>query len=805
MVRLPRRRLLSALGLLGLGAAATQRERLEQVSPFSGSVWRSAQANDGTAVESPYGDAEVAYDGFGVPHIEAEDESALYFAAGFVQARDRLFQMDLTRRNMAGELSAVFGERAFETDRFHVKMDFRGAAEASWMALQGTPVEEPLRAFTAGVNRFIDDADSLPIEFELLGYEPGRWSPIATLLVSKQIAWGLTGTFWDLERSVIADALGEAVLEDLYPPEYRHEYPIIRDDIHGDSRFTGDRMEPGHTDAGGFDGTKSMLDWLGSVAVGRREPVGSNNWIVAGRHTANGSPILANDPHLSLSAPPVWYEMHLRSADHDVRGVAFPGVPFVVIGQNRHVAWGFTNVGADVLDCYTYEMRDGGGEYRYGDTWRAVNESTKTVRVSTESGVEEREVAVRKTAHGPLIEEEGQRVGVSWVGLSATREPLAIYRYNHATGLEDFRSGLKVFDIPGQNTVYIDADGNTMYYPAAKYPIRRTDGEVVAGNRVFDGSTPEGEWNGFTPYGESTWDGFIPFDEIPHLINPGYVASANQRVVYGYEFYLGDSQYMGDPYRAREIYQRLEDGIQSGKGIDVDFMRDLQNDRHSVHAEGFVPQIQAATKDMSGTVLNFARRLSGWDREMRADSEAALVYAVWLDHYRDVVYEDEYSAGGLDEDYYPGEDWPLQHLDPDSDWFNDPDQEGKQTRSDAIVEAMKRAVETIQEAGWETYGDYHRLAITHAFDLDFLNYPELPADGSSRTVFNIGDEGDTGSSWRMIASFDGPSYSVIPGGNSGNYLSPHYSDQLSLWLNGEYKRMSFEIPDGTAFRFQEAE
>lgn len=802
MVRLPRRRLLSALGILGLGGAATQRDRLEQFSPFSGAVWRSASDVDDRTVSSPHGDAEVSYDGYGVPHIEADEETALYYAAGFVQARDRLFQMDLTRRNMGGELAAVFGERAFETDRFHVKMDFRGAAEATWSGLQGTAVEAPMRAFAEGVNRFIDDADALPMEFDLLGYEPGRWSPVATLLVSKQIAWGLTGTFWDLERGVIADALGEAAIDELYPAEYVHDYPILRPEIHDVSGFAGARTDPGRA-AADPAASKGLVDWLKSVGGGRTGSVGSNNWIVGGAHTESGSPILSNDPHLTLTAPPVWYEMHLRSADHDVRGVAFPGVPFVVIGQNRHVAWGFTNVGADVLDCYTYEMRDGGSEYRYGGSWRPVEESTRTVRVATDEGPEEREVAVRKTAHGPLIEEEGQRVGVSWVGLTATREPLAIYRYNRATGMDDFLDGLAVFDIPGQNTVYIDDEGNTMYYPAAKYPIRRVDGEAVPGNRVFDGSAGEGEWRGFTPYGESTWEGFIPFDEIPHLINPGYVGTANQRLLYGYEFYLGDSQYIGDPYRGTEIYRRLDDAVESG-GIDTEFMRDLQNDRHSVHAEGFVPQILAAADAMEGSAREYARELEGWDREMRASSKAALVYAVWLEHYRDVVFGNEFSAAGLDDSYYPGEDWPLQHLDPGSRWFDD-DQAGTRTRTDAIVEAMDRAVETIRSSGHETYGDYHRLSITHPFDLDFLNYPELPADGSSRTVFNIGDGGDTGSSWRMVVSFDGPSYSVIPGGNSGNYFSEHYADQLPLWVNGEYKRMSLETTGETAFRFEGGE
>jgi len=792
-----RRRVLAALAAAGVGGVATQRDLVGVAAPFSGRAFDGFGATGPDTVENPYGPATVSYDDYGVPHVEADDERALYFAAGYTQARDRLFGMDLVRRQMRGELSAVFGERTVESDRFHRKMDFTAAAAATWEGLRGTAVEAPVRALARGINRYLDLAPALPLEFRLLGYEPDEWTPVDTALVAKAIAWGLTGTFWDLERAVIEESLGEAAL-DLYPDAYEHDYPIVRPGVHdwpaeeggdGTEAYTDGRESPSIP--------RELVDWLREVAGGPSGATGSNNWIVSGEHTETGGPLLANDPHLTLQVPPVWYEMHLRGPGMDVRGAAFPGAPLIVIGQNRGVAWGITNVGGDVLDCYTYDTRAGGREYRYDGEWRPVQSRTETIDVS---GGENREVSIEKTVHGPLIEREGRRVGVAWVGLAATREPLAVYRYNRASGIDEFREGLRVFDIPGQNTVYIDREGRTMYYPAAKYPIREVDGEDVPGNRIFDGSAGEGEWRGFTPYGESTWEGFVDFGEIPHLIDPGYVATANQRVVDGYEHYLGDAEYMGDPYRATRIYERLDGAVDAGE-IDTAFMKDLQNDRHSVHADVWVPQVVAARGKTSGQAREYVDLLAEWDRGMRADSEAALVYSVWAEAFRDAVLRDEFAAADLDSEYYPGEDWPIQQLDPDSRWFDDADTGGTERRADAVARAMETTVERIETEGWETYGDRHRLAIEHPFPLEFLDYPDRPAGGSANTVFNLGADGATGSSWRMIASFDGPSYSVIPGGNSGRYVSEHYDDQLDMWLDGEYKEMSFEIPEGTDIEF----
>ncbi len=734
---------------------------LDMLAPFSGSIWRSTNVKH---VDNPYGKATVYYDSYGVPHIVADDEKALAFAIGYVQAKDRLFQMDLVRRLMRGQLSEVFGEEFYESDVFHVKMDFVSAAEASWKVLEKAELGDVLKAYSDGVNYCIKTCE-LPMEFKLAGYKPAEWTPVDTLLVGKLIAWGLTGNFWDLKRAVIAEKLGDDALK-LYPTQMNHSYPIIRGVV--DEKFVG---------------------WLENFEA--RPSIGSNNWVVAANLTKSGKPMLANDPHLSLTAPPVWYEMHVRLKGWNVRGVTFPGIPVIVIGWNDRLAWGFTNVGADVVDFYYYVWN--GSRYLYKGKWLEVERDVKTIRVKTGDGVEERSVVVEKTVHGPLIERFGKKVAVSWTGLTATREALALYKYNYARNISEFIEAMKYFDVPAQNVVYADVDGNIMYYPAGKYPIRYVNGKEVEGNVIFNGSNGDGEWRGFKPYGVSTWEGFIPFEDIPHLINPPYVATANQRVVFNYEHYLGDSMYFADPYRGMRIYEIL-DNISKGK-IGVEDFVAMQRDTYSKPAEFFIPFILEAYGKLDNELKDYADMLRNWDRRMNADSKEALIFALWLKHFVNETFGDEFFSVGLDESYYPHL-YVLQNLPADSRWFDDVRTAERENRADIAARALKLAVEELKTRGYKVYGDYNVLRIEHPFSkvAKFFDYPEIPMSGSKYTVFNfrVDDEPQIGSSWRMIVTFD-KNLCVIPGGNSGNYFSRHYHDQLELWARGEYKECGFEL------------
>ncbi len=785
-----------ALGSTYLGLAA----------PLSGSLYDTAQRGPvvgAEQVENPYGNASVWYDDGGVPHIQASNERALAYATGYVQARDRLFEMDLQRRLISGHLSEAFGNRTLASDRFHRQLDFEGAAEASWANLKGTEAGPSLRAYSAGVNRYIDTRP-LPPEFDLLGYEPKRWTPVDTLLIGKQISWSLSGNFADLQRATVRRRLGSDATA-LYPDALPTNTTIIRGG-YATKPFDPTAVALGNasskranasnaTNASTANATdlSTLYDWV--QAYQTKPGIGSNDWVVSGNLTKSGKPLLANDPHLSLTVPSVWYEMHLKAPGIDTRGASFPGIPFVVIGRTKTVAWGVTNVGGDFTDEYTYRTR--GGQYWYDGEWCDFRTHDETIRVADGDGYRNVSITVRKTVQGPVIHREGQQVAVAWPGFSATNESLGVYRLDRARTIGDVRAALRDWDVPAQNFVVATAAGKTLYYPAGRYPLRVTDGQVVRGDQVFNGSAGEGQWRSYRPYNTSNWSGFVPFASIPHLDNPAYVTTANQRTVDDPPFYMGNGMTYADSYRAERIYQLLDRRAKSGKPVDAAYMKRIQRDVHSTAADQFVPIALDARSRMSPEAKQAATELDGWNRRMRTDSHAALVYAIWRSTFRNDTFSDEFGARNLSADYYP-KDVVLASLPADSSWFDNQSTAKRETRADIAAQAMNETVDEIERAGYQTYGDYNRLHLTHPFDQAFLNYPTRPMNGSAYTVFNFRAHRSTqvGSSWRMVVDFGGQSSGVIPGGQSGIFWSKHYHDQLGTWAEGRYKPMTLDRPTG---------
>ena len=791
-----RRGLLAALVGGGVAGAALSPARgfLDGFAPLGGRVWRSTGRRLPGEVESPYGEAAVTYDDYGVPHVEADEERAAYYAVGYVHAADRLFGMDLIRRQMEGTLAAAVGEPGVADDEFAAKMDFPAAARASEQVLEGTDAHELLVAYRDGVNAYVDERP-LPLEFGLLDYEPREWTIEASLLVGLQIAWGLTGSFGTLRRSILRERLDEGTFDRLYPERFDHGEPILRDgEVEGE--ISG--VESGSSaSVGPAERTPdpALVDRLA-----RFEPpdlLGSNSWVVSGVYTESGEPVVCNDPHLTLMVPPVWYEQQVRAGGANVRGVAFPGIPFVIIGENDHCAWGFTNTGADVIDFYSYEVEEEGERYRYRGEWREFDRETRTIEVA---GGGDREIDVKKTVHGAYIEEdvgdETRHVGVAWTGLSGTREADAIYRFAHAESLDEFRSALELFDAPTQNVVYADRDGRTLFHVTGKIPIRQVDGEIVGGGRVFDGSAGEAEWEGFTPYGESSWDGFVPFEEKPGVVDPDVLATANQRVADDPEYPIGHTFASG--FRGLRIHEVLDEAVGGGT-LDREFQTDLQTDTLDVRARMLVPEILDARAEMPEEAEPWLDALANWDYHMDRDSAAALVFHRWYDAFREATWTTLFRERGLDdadfgESYWPSE-WVLVNLAADDESAADQIFDGDRTA--VMADAMGEAVAEIDDEGWEVYGDYNRTAIEHPFggEVSALNYPEYPTDGTGFTVKNFHDGAVAGASWRMISPMDGDSLGIVPGGNDGSYFSAHYDDQLRMWADGEYKPLSGDLPD----------
>lgn len=777
--------------LLGGGVAAglgtDAGSYLDRFAPFSGSVWDTLDDDLPRAVESSHGTATLRYDDAGVPNITAANEAALYFAVGYAQGADRLFQLDLQRRQMRGQLSAVVGEPTVASDRFHRQMDFAGAAAATWAAAEGSETGALVEAYCEGVNRHLDRP--LPVEFNLLDVEPAPWTPEDVLLGEKQIAWNLTGSFRTLRRESLTALAGESVAETLLPYRLDHDAAILN---HESGRTTvGTSPDIGDSERSGTANHPAFERWLADF---EREPgIGSNSWVVSGEHTDSGEPILANDPHLTLMAPPVWYEMNLETPAYSVRGVTFPGVPMVVIGENHAGAWGFTNAGADVIDFYDYETRD--CEYRYEGEWHEFETHTETLAVA---GGRDRDVEVRKTVHGPMLAAEADgdelrsEVGVAWTGFAATETLQAVRDMSRSDGVAEFEAALRRFDLPTQNCVYADRDGNTLYRVTGKVPIRRTDGEPVAGTNVFDGSAGEGEWRGYTPYGESSWEGFIPFEEMPAARNPDYLGTANQRIVDddAYPHYLAEAY--SDPFRGMRLWDRLDARVASDEPVTPAWMRDVQRDAVDLRAALFVPVMLDARETVAADVgapgVDALDALADWSFEMEPASRAALLFERFLTHYRETVIHgrlDELLPAGRDPGEYDGSDWVLLHLPPDSAWF-------PEGRDDAIATALDATLAELDEQDWDTYGDYNVTAIDHPFDQAWLNYPRYPTAGSPATLNNFRKESAAGSSWRQVCPMSGESSAILPGGNHGSPFSDHYDDQLRRWADGGFKPMPLE-------------
>lgn len=760
-----RRHVVGAAAALAAGSLAhpTVREYLDLLAPGSGAVWDTLKAPPNGDLPSPYGEASVRYDAEGVPHLVAQDELALQYAHGFVQGSQRLFQLDLFRRQMRGRLSELAGEVTADSDEFHVRMGFAEAAEASREAVAGMPVESVLEAYVEGVNAARERVAE-PLETALLGYTIEPWTVTDSLLIEKLIGWQLTGSFRTLRRAAVTDTFDAEVAGDLYPARYDHDVTILGD------QTAGDRV--GRPEAGGIDPRTAA--WLSRFESPRG--IGSNSWLIGAEHAAGNHALVANDPHLSMTAPPIWFEVALSTPAFATRGVTFPGVPFVVIGRNRDAAWGFTNVPADVMDFYRYEVD--GDRYRLGGSWRSFETHERTVEVD---GADDRQIRVRRTVHGPMIDRHGTEVAVAWTGLGASRTIRALHEFQFAAGLEDFERALEWWDVPPQNVVYADRHDRTLYRVTGKVPVRLIDDDPVRGDRIFDGSAREGEWPGFTPYGQPNWADFLSGDDLPHAVDADLLVAANQRPVDDPEWYFAEVH--TPPFRARRIRDRLTAAVRDGQ-VDLDTCKAVQLDVRNELAAMLVPELIETVEPTDPDAEAAIDALASWDYGMRPDSRAALIFTYYLDALRTRMFEDPLETAGLEDGFRPS-DWVLATLPAGHRWFETAGDRAGLVRS-AFEAALERA------GADETYGDHHRADIDHPLRLDFLGYDGPPAPGSGHTVRNFSMEGAHGAGFRLVADpGNDRAEGRLAGGNAGRYGWDHYDDQLADWVAGTYKLLDW--------------
>ncbi|MFX1475258.1 MAG: penicillin acylase family protein [Promethearchaeota archaeon] len=737
------------------------------------------------------GDIRIIRDTWGVPHIFATTEHDMYLACGYVHAQDRLFQIDTYRRLAQGRLSEVYGQNYFDDDLFYRTLRLNETAEASY-SLLSSGVQALIQSYADGFNLYLERIGSrVPMEFRVLGYMPEPWTAVDVLTIERLFSWMVSGAhnFQDLYMAILVDTFGnDTVWNELFPVLRYNDVPTVPP--------TAEKtQEPDISSSSILKAAKSLAARYRSITDESPLPSaplsGSNSWVLNGSHTQSGAPLLCGDPHQNLLIPTFWYEVHLVGAGYNVRGVTFPGFPFILQGYNSHLAWSFTAMSSDDADFYYYRWDPANPDnYWWEGSWQGITQVPGTIYVKTGGVLTPYTYNFNTTVHGPLFDETDDRFAVKWNGNNGSRAAEGYLGITKASTYSAFETALTFLDSPSLNYLYADTSDNIAYHATGLHPIRPTGG----------GPTP---MNGST--GTHEWLGFIPFAELPQSFNPstGYLVSANNRPVNAsYPYYLGYT--FAPAHRARRITQLVNETT----GQTVADMKSIQLDTYSLQA--------AALKDLVATVVlsgvtttshplvyDAATELQSWDCQMVTTSIGATIWANFFPIFRKATFGDEYNQAGLPDGPFP-DSAVLENLTLTNDptWFNNVSLSSTQTRDDIILESFIASINELESllganmAAWQ-YGNVHLLVIEHTLSTTFpyLNAPIVPINGDEYTVsYSPGFYVNTGATWRQIIDLGNPAQSlgVIPGGQSSNPYSLHYLDQLWLWIAGDYHAL--EIP-----------
>ncbi|RLI55732.1 MAG: hypothetical protein DRP09_08810 [Candidatus Thorarchaeota archaeon] len=756
-------------------------------------------------------ETRIIVDEWGIPHIYGQTIEDAFFGLGYMHARDRLFQMVMQNYLAAGRISEVIGGMgyAIESDKFQRSIGLARAAEATYRwyvdnAATNPDVNYSLRAINAhvaGVNAFINSmtSENTPIEFKILGFTPEPWTPVDTFIWAKMMTWGLSGGVRDLYREMIrAKIQNSTMYSEMFPDYWPYTVPIIPeqynlslseyDDAPGG--YPASVVPPAvpaaaeaQTDLIPQEKLDRILSVLSSVIdfFGPMEVVGSNSWAVNGSMTSTGEAILANDPHLSLQAPSLWYEAHIVVPGVlNVQGGTLPGTPGVLIGHTANISWGMTNVGADVLDIFVEQVEPANhpGQYFYNGEWRDFEIVDEPIHVKGGATID---FNVSWSVHGPCIdsvvptfsldEYSTPNLSMNWTGLSVTHEILSLGILNRANNLTDYFDAMYWWDSPPHNFIYADTEGNIAITVAGRFPIRSG-------------------YSGYFPV-QATNDSVgmvsnIPYAFNPRSVNPSqcYLQSANQKSIdpstYGFTI-LGAQ----DPgYRGRRINELL-DAVTT---VTAEDMMRFHADVLDVSAREILPYVLAAWSAVgsNASVQIMVDELVGWDYRMEVDVAAPTIWTVLMDELRDVIFDEAtdlgVSAGSIG---LPVVEWMLKEN--ITHYFDDQSTPGVESRDDILVVALEHTLATLTADfgpsvdDW-IYGDRHTIYIGH---LAGLTYIGGGAHRGGRYTLNVGWSWEVrgGPSRRMVVDYGtSPDYYVTyPGGQSQNMFSPHWDDLFDLW------------------------
>ncbi|TXH77534.1 MAG: penicillin acylase family protein [Lysobacteraceae bacterium] len=744
----------------------------------------------------------------GVAHIQAISDRDAFFAVGYVHAQDRMWQLELQRRMARGRLSEVFGKKSIEADVWFRTLGLYEAAKPAWSTLS-PEAKASITAYSAGINAWLAEKHPLPIEFRSLGIEPEPWTELDSIAWIKMFALDLGGNFRkEIDRYIAKQALSDAQVEFFFP-EYPAEAPTT-------IAQTTDR------EVDSLAAIAELQQRLQDEYKIAHPNTGSNAWVVSGRHAKNGAALLANDPHLGLQIPSLWYAISVDAADLKISGMGLVGLPVVVLGRNSRIAWGGTNMMADAQDLF-FERPDSTGErYEVEGTWLPFQTRVERIGVRADFPQQLREryapitLKVRTTRHGPIISDHigvfEQPVSLRWTALADDDTSYeAFYRMNYARDWESFKAALSHHVAPAMNMLYADTDGNIGYIGAGRIPIR-TQGE---------GTLPSPGWD--STHG---WSGFVPPAQWPQHYNPpsGYLVSANNKVA-GDDYPYFVSHDWARPARARRIEQLLRQRIDAGQRMSIDDMKRIQADTIDLDAVALLGYLKSKLPE-GGHSSQAAKYLRDWNGDMRGDSQAAAIFHVWMQHFREAALSDELqgswenqqAAKTLRSLQYKVPLDRLHELTQDDrlGWCDQKATPARENCDKTLEAAQNSALAELYKLkgdwsmdSWHWRGIQSTIYMHTPFSqwkfFDKLFERRIGNAGSDNTV-NVassefsGADGylqKFGAGFRQIIEMraDGIVHEYMNStGQSGNVMSPHYDDMVVPFRDVRYHRLVPAIP-----------
>lgn len=715
----------------------------------------------------------ILFDDRGVPRIFAENDYDLYFAQGYVHAKDRLWQLDFQSRAASGRLSEIMGTQTLDYDRYQRRIGMVYGAENVLEEVNKDPrTRTMLEAYSDGINYYIENLRSAhyPLEYKLTDSKPEKFTPLKTALLSMSMAQTLNFHPLSYRYTNTKALLPPEIFEMLYPEYPSFSEPVIQKQ---DWDFEAETISP--PDEIFIPSVIHDLELHKS-----EEGVGSNSWAVSGSKTQSGSPILVNDPHLTVSLPSLWYEAQHITPDVNMYGVTVPGAPMMLIGFNKNLGWGSTNSGSFSMDIYEIEFRDSRKlEYLHDDEWLPVTLKVEEIKVRN---MPTKLDTVRYTHHGPVVQPKDKQTmhnripqdhAIRWLSHDGSNEMLSYYLMSRAENLEEFQEAITHFDKPSQLKSYADVDGNIGNFNVGKFPVR-FEGQ---GLQISDGRNSAYDWN--------KW---IPKEHMPFEINPdrGYISSANQPIVdENYPYYMG-FEYAGFS-RAR----RINNVLSEHSNFDMDFMQTMLMDDHNLNAEVTLPVFisKLDKSELSESESVVYDLFVDWDFKFNAESSVAYFYQQWWDSFSRKFHKKLF--GEIDQPIMRSNRSELAYLLQSGDYKKLP----IEVDSLIIKSFQKTHADIIQQFGadpenWH-YGDMRSVSINHLAYLPGFGRTDLSVGGHSDAINAF--RGVHGPSWRMIVEFTDPVQArvIYPGGQTGNPAHPDFDKMIDGWSQGELFDINF--------------